>query len=121
MAFIYAMLIGGAICAITQLMTEIKIPFPIVAILLITVGGGFLTKIGVIDFLNELGAGGASVTALGCGNGAYGAGVALMNTGQAVPLILVALLNVVLVAMGAACGNGLLKRFSGEVPGPDQE
>ncbi|MCC9294429.1 SpoVA/SpoVAEb family sporulation membrane protein [Clostridium sp. WLY-B-L2] len=120
MAFLYAFLIGGLICALTQFLTEIKISFPLVAILLIAIGGGVLTKLGVIDFLNSLGAGGVSVTALGCGNAAYSAGATLVKTGSVTPLILVGLLNIILIALGAACGSTLFKKFSEAIPASDK-
>lgn len=111
MSFLYAFLIAGAICALTQLLSETKAPFPLIAIALMTLGGGLLTKFGIIDALNALGAGGLAVTALGCGNGAYNAGIALKMSGNVMPLILTLLLNVILVAMGALCGSKLLEKF----------
>lgn len=114
MVFIYAMLIGGAICALTQLLSEIKVPFSVTVLSLIILGGGLGTKLGLIDFFNSLGPGGASVTALGCGNGAYGAALALNQT--PIPLILGVLLNVGLVAGGAACGKKLSEKFPDQIP-----
>lgn len=116
MQLVWAAVIGGAICALTQLLTEIKVNFALTAILLMAVGGGVFTKLGIIDFLNTLGAGGASVTALGCGNGAYSSGAVLAAGGGAVIFVMVLLLNIVLVAMGAACGGAVLKRFPAAVP-----
>lgn len=110
MQFIYAMLIGGIICAFTQCLSELKIPFPLIAILLMTAGGGLLTYLGIYDKIGALGVGGAAVTAMGCGNGAYSSGLAILS-GNIVPLILVGLLNIALVAMGAACGGYLLKKY----------
>ena len=103
MAFIYAILIGGAICAVTQALSELKIPFPLIAIIMTSMGG-ILSIFGVIDLLNGLAAGGAGVTALGCGSGAFTAGQTLALAGVPIPLIICVLLNVALVAMGAACG-----------------
>ena len=40
-------------------------------------GGGLCTKLGFFDWLNALSAAGLAVTAVGCENGAYNAGVAL--------------------------------------------
>lgn len=103
MEYIYAFIIGGVICGITQLLSE-KISFPMVAIIMMVVGGGIFTKIGIMDKLNALGAGGAAVTALGCGNGAYSAGVVLGTTGNILSLVLIAVVNVALVLGGALCG-----------------
>ena len=116
MQLVWAAVIGGAICALTQLMTELKINFALTAILLMTVGGGIFTKLGIIDFLNTLGAGGASVTALGCGNGAYSAGAVVAAGGGVKIFILVLLLNIILVAMGALCGGAVSKKFPDFVP-----
>ena len=116
MIFIYAMLIGGMICGFTQLLSELKVPFPVTVLSLIILGGGLGTKLGFIDFFNRLGPGGASVTALGCGNGAYNAAMALIQNQTALPLILGASLNIVLVAVGAACGKKLLEKFPEQIP-----
>lgn len=110
MEIIFSFLIGGSICLITQLLTEIKIPFPAVAVIMMSAGGGLLTKIGVFGWLNEMGAGGVNVTAMGAGNGAYAAGT-VISQGIFTPLILGAGLNGILIAMGAACGGILLKKF----------
>ena len=75
-------------------------------------GGGVCTKLDVFDWLSSFSAGGLAVTAMGCGSGAYNAGVALATAGTAAPLALTAALNVVLVAMGAACGSLLRRRFT---------
>ena len=40
MAFVYAFLIAGCICALTQCLSSLKVPFPLVAILLMVLGGG---------------------------------------------------------------------------------
>ena len=111
MTLIYAFLIAGAICALTQLLADLKIPFPLVALLLMAIGGGICTKLGIYDFLSSFSVGGPAVTALGCGNGAFSAGVALITAGNPMPLILTVLLNLILVGMGAACGSILLKKF----------
>ena len=111
MVFVYAFLIAGCICALTQLLSSLKIPFPLVALLLMVIGGGICTRLGFFDALNALSAGGPAVTAMGCGNGAYNAGAVLANTGITTPLILTVALNVALVAMGAVCGPLLRKRF----------
>ena len=110
MAILYSFLIGGAICLVAQLLTEIKIPFPVVAIILMVVGGGVLAKIGVFDWLCALGAGGVNVTAMGAGNGAYTAGT-IISSGVWLPLVLGAGLNIILIMMGAACGGTLFKKF----------
>ena len=83
MAFVYAFLIAGCICALTQCLSSLKVPFPLVAILLMVLGGGLCTKLGFFDWLNALSAAGLAVTAVGCGNGAYNAGVALAAVGTA--------------------------------------
>ena len=111
MVFVYAFLIAGAICALTQLLSSLKIPFPLVAIILMVIGGGVCTKLGFFDILNSLSAGGPAVTAMGCGNGAYNSGAVLASSGVATPLLLTVALNVALVAMGALCGPMLRKRF----------
>lgn len=111
MVFIYAFLIAGCICALPQLLASLKIPFPLAALLLMVLGGGVCTKLGVFDRIAGFSQGGLAVTAMGCGNGAYNAGVALAIAKTAVPLALTAALNIVLVAMGAACGSLLRKRF----------
>ena len=110
MEILYSFLIGGIICLIAQVMTEIKIPFPVVAIILMAAGGGLLTKLGIFDWLCSLGAGGVNVTAMGAGNGAYAAGT-VISQGVVLPLILGAGLNCILIAMGAACGEYILKKF----------
>ena len=113
MAFVYAFLIAGCICALTQCLSSLKVPFPLVAILLMVLGGGLCTKLGFFDWLNALSAAGLAVTAVGCGNGAYNAGVALAAVGTAQPLLLTAALNVILVGLGAgvvsACTNIAMK------------
>lgn len=113
MAFVYAFLISGCICALTQCLSSLKVPFPLVAILLMVLGGGLCTKLGFLDWLNALSAAGLAVTAVGCGNGAYNAGVALAAVGTAQPLLLTAALNVILVGLGAgvvsACTNIAMK------------
>lgn len=109
MVFLYAILIGGVICAVTQLLVEVKLPFPIVAVLLMAVGGGVLSYTGTLDWLMSLGAGGVAVTALGCGNGAYAGGVALLQ-GNLAPTLMVAGVCIVLVFLGALAGGWLLKK-----------
>ena len=113
MAFVYAFLISGCICALTQCLSSLKVPFPLVAILLMVLGGGLCTKLGFFDWLNALSAAGLAITAVGCGNGAYNAGVALAAVGTAQPLLLTAALNVILVGLGAgvvsACTNIAMK------------
>ena len=111
MVFVYAFLIAGCVCALTQILAGLKIPFPLVALILMVLGGGACTKLGMFDWISGFSAGGLAVTAMGCGNGAYSAGVALAAAKTVVPLVLTAALNSVLVAMGAACGSLLRKRF----------
>ena len=113
MAFVYAFLIAGCICALTQCLSNLKVSFSLVAILLMVLGGGLCTKLGFFDWLNALSAAGPAVTAVGCGNGAYNAGAALAAAGTAQPLLLTAALNVILVVLGAGCGDWLHKRFPG--------
>lgn len=113
MIYIYAFLIAGFICALTQLLADLKIPFPLVALFLMVTGGGICTKLGIFGWVDGLSSGGPAVTAVGCGNGAYNAGVALAAAGTVTPLLLTAALNIILVAMGAACGSLLRKRFPG--------
>lgn len=115
MQFVWAAVICGVICMTAQLMTEAKIPFPAAAIILIVAGGGLLTKAGVIDRINALTGAGATVTAVGCGNGAYSTGF-LAATNVWKPFILTVLLDCILVLMGALCGLILLKKFSGVIP-----
>ncbi|MBQ6621849.1 MAG: hypothetical protein IJH75_03355 [Mogibacterium sp.] len=103
MVFLYAMLFGGVICAVTQLLAEFKLPFPAIAVIMMVVGGGLLTKAGLVVWMNAVGAGGPSVTAVGCGNGAYTAGAAAA-AGVGAPLIICALINIILIALGAFCG-----------------
>lgn len=112
MQFVWSVAICGTICALTQLLSETKLPFPLVAIILMVVCGGLLTYTGFMKTLCNLGLGGVSVTALGCGNGAYEAGVLLLK-GVAEPLIVCFLLNVVLVMMGAFAGVFMLRRNQG--------
>lgn len=109
MAFVYAIVIGGAICALTQLLTELKCPFPLTALIMMVLGGGLLTYTGTLNWLLSLGAGGVAATAVGCGNGAYSAGTQIL-TGSAAPLILCAALNIILVLLGALAGGRLLKK-----------
>ena len=72
-----------------------------------------MTSWDFFDCLNALSAAGLAVTAVGCGNGAYNAGVALAAVGTAQPLLLTAALNVILVGLGAgvvsACTNIAMK------------
>lgn len=109
MQLVWAAVICGAICSFTQLLSETKLAFPLVAIIMMVIGGGLLTYTGFIKTLCSLGIGGVTATALGCGNGAYEAG-ALAAGGVMVPLALCAALNVILVAMGAFAGAFLLKK-----------
>lgn len=89
---------------------------------------------GIFDWLNALSAAGLAVTAVGCGNGAYNAGVALAAVGTAQPLLLTAALNVILVlrfalaksagrsvcpAAGSRCAREGVVRSLG-VPGGDR-
>ncbi len=106
MQFLWAFVVCGLLCAFAQLLTEAKVPFPIVAMALIAIGGGLLTRFGVLDTLNTLTGAGATVTAVGCGNGAYGTGI-LAAAGIWVPFLITVLLNCVLVAMGSLCGLAL--------------
>lgn len=108
MAFVYSFLIGGCICALAQLLTELKLPAPAILIGFVA-AGGILTPLGVVDALSGLGAGGVCTMAVGFGNAAYSAGAALAG-GNPVPLAMVLLLLVVLVFIGAACGGQLMKR-----------
>ena len=117
MPFVYAILIGGAICGITQAFSEIKLPFPVTAIIMMTLGG-VLTATGTMDVLNAIASGGVGVTAVGFGNGAYSGGQVLALAGVPAPLIICILLSVILVAMGAACGGTLLKKFPGAFMSP---
>ena len=112
---IYSSIIGGLISALTQFLTELKLNFAFVAILSMALGGGLLTRLGVIDWLNILGPGGLTVMALGSGNAAYAGGVAL-RTGTAIPLITVTLLLIILVGMGAICGGYLAKHYAEQIP-----
>ena len=103
----------GTAAALTQCLSNLKVSFPLVAILLMVLGGGLCTKLGFFDWLNALSAAGLAITAVGCGNGAYNAGVALAAVGTAQPLLLTAALNVILVGLGAgvvsACTNIAMK------------
>lgn len=107
MTYLYAVLIGGSICALVQLLFELKLSFPVIAFAFVVLGG-VLTPTGVMDILSALSAGGPNVTAVGCGNGACSAGTALVN-GSLLPLILAAGLNIILALMGALCGSALVK------------
>ena len=102
MAFVWAFLIGGVICAIGQLFKECRIPNPIALVIFIILGG-VLTPIGLMGFLSSLGAGGVCLFACGFGNAAYNTGAALA-AGSPAGIIMVALLLVILIALGAACG-----------------
>ena len=104
MNYIYAMLLCGIICVITQLFAETKVNFGVVAIFMISVFGGLFTKLGIIDWACGLGAGGVNVTALGCGNGAYGSGAMLGLGMGAKVLILAAAVNALVVLMGTIAG-----------------
>lgn len=108
MSFIWAMIFGGVICGAVQLLTDLKVPFPLTAILMI-LAGGILTPAGVMNWVLAAGAGGPNVTAVGCGNGAYSAGAAA-SAGILAPLVISVILNVTLIAMGAACGLIMSKK-----------
>ena len=56
LACVYAFLIAGCICALTQCLSNLKVSFPLVAILLMVLGGGLCTKLGFFDWLNALSA-----------------------------------------------------------------
>ena len=55
MAFVYAFLISGCICALTQCLSSLKVPFPLVAILLMVLGGVFMLRNDVVVYSNMLG------------------------------------------------------------------
>ena len=109
--FLCAAAFGGIICAITQILACLKIPFPVIAIIMMAVFGGVFTWIGFIPTLNQWGAGGICATAVGCGNGAYMGGALLALAGVPVPLIIAILLNVILVFMGALAGGAMMKKM----------
>ncbi len=108
MSLIWAAIIGGVICATAQILAELKVPFPVIAIIYTSLGG-LLTLLGVVPALQALGSAGISVTAMGCGNGAYNSAIEMMS-GNVVAILLVLALNVALVLGGALCGCALAKR-----------
>ena len=114
MQFFWAFVICGSICAFAQFLTGIKVPFPIAAITLIVIGGGLMTKLGLLDILNTLTGAGAAVTAVGCGNGAYSTGM-LAAVGVWIPFLLTALLDFILVLMGSVCGLFLPSHIQEEI------
>lgn len=109
MQFVWAVIIGGAISATAQLLSETKAPFPIIAVIMIAFGGGLLTYFGFMKTFGRLGVGGASMTAVACGSSAYEAGTVILS-GVAAPLIIGVALNIILVAMGAFAGVFMLDR-----------
>ena len=104
MAFVFAFLIGGCVCAIGQLVKELKVPFPVAMVLFIALGG-ILTPVGLMGWLASLGAGGVVIFACGLGNAAYSTGAAAAAGAPQGMVILVVLL-VVLIALGAVLGVG---------------
>jgi hypothetical protein len=102
MAFVFSFLIGGAVCLIGQVCTEIKIPPPIPTIGIIVLGG-ILTPFGVMDALARAGAGGTYAFASGLGNGAFVTG-GLFAQGTAQPIVMFIILLLILFGIGAACG-----------------
>lgn len=65
--FLYAFLIGGAICAVAQLLIDKTKMTPARILVSYVVAGVFLTAIGVYDYIYELGGAGASVPLTGFG------------------------------------------------------
>jgi stage V sporulation protein AE len=57
MAFVFAFLIGGSICALGQLVVEAKVPVP-VALVAFMIIGAILSPLGIMDKLLALGPGG---------------------------------------------------------------
>ena len=103
MACVFSFLIGGAVCLIGQICTELKIPPPVSTVCIIIIGG-ILTPFGVMDALARAGAGGTYVFASGLGNGAFVTG-GLLAQGMAQPIVMLIVLLFILFGIGAICGN----------------
>ena len=68
MDYIYAFLIGGAICALVQLLMEKTKLMPGRIMVLLVCAGAVLSAVGLFEPLLEIGKAGASVPLLGFGN-----------------------------------------------------
>lgn len=68
MDYIYAFLIGGAICALVQLLMEKTKLMPGRIMVLLVCAGAVLSAVGLFEPLLEVGKAGASVPLLGFGN-----------------------------------------------------
>ena len=71
MDYIYAFLIGGAICALVQLLMEKTKLMPGRIMVLLVCSGAILSAVGLFEPLLEVGNAGASVPLLGFGNVLY--------------------------------------------------
>ncbi|HWQ76481.1 MAG TPA: hypothetical protein VN441_14305 [Syntrophomonas sp.] len=109
MAFIWSFIIAGVICAIGQLLAEVKVPKPLLLGGFLVLGG-LLTPFGVIDSLSALGSGGVNILACGLGSAGFGTAIQLCS-GTFAPLLIVLLLLIVLIGMGAVAGNIYYRKY----------
>ena len=109
--FVASAVFGGLTCAITQILSNLKIPFPIVAEIIVVGFGGFLTWAGLIPTLQQWGAGGVNSTGIGCGNGAYIGAAIFSSTGVPIPLIIAISVNVIIIFIGALAGGSMMKKM----------
>ena len=116
MAFIWSFIIGAAICLIGQLLTELKVPQPLLFVGFITLGG-ILAPFGVTDKLSALAPGGYNIMATGLGTAGFGTTFQLCK-GVILPLVMVLILIIVLLGLGAVAGNIYYKKYPDKVMMP---
>jgi hypothetical protein len=103
LAFMWAFLIGGALCAIAQLLLMLtKLPVGVFLVILFAIGA-ILTPFGVMKWLVILGGAGCQVLILDAGEAVVSTFVALLS-GNPLPFISVLCLFVILFAMGIITG-----------------
>jgi hypothetical protein len=116
LAFIWSFIIAGAICIIGQLLTEMKVPQPLIMGGVI-IFGGIISPFGMMDKLSELGAGGINIVASGLGGAGFGTAIALCN-GVIPPLFMVLVMLTVLLGLGALSGNIYYNKYPEKVTMP---
>jgi stage V sporulation protein AE len=103
LAFLWAFLIGGTLCAIAQLILMLtKLPMGVFLVILFGVGAA-LTPFGVMKWLVMLGGAGCQVLILDAGEAVASTFAALLS-GNPLPFISILCLFVILFAMGIATG-----------------
>ena len=112
MKLILAFVVGGAVCALFELIAQLTHAKPPVLLTLGVIGGGVLGATGVINACLAAGDAGFGIMVVGFGNGVYQAAVQLFN-GSPLAMVLAIVEVAVMVAVGVL-GSTVYRRVHRE-------